>query len=213
MKEIWKEYKTYSSNGKTLRTWIEISNLGNIKGHLFKYKEYDESEAVSYDSNGRKLLCGKPFYRIVDELFRGKKPKGIDLHHADFDKTNDRLDNILRLTREEHMRIHGIGENNNMHTHEYSDETRKKMSDSAKKRGCNIKGLQLYNNGKIQIYADSCPEGFVPGGIKGRHYKKKSEAAKQMRFYTNGEKNIRIKVGEPIPDGYVRGFKKNLKSL
>ena len=155
MEEIWKDYKTYCRSGR-LRTWIEISNLGNIKGHLFKFKEYNESEAVSYDSNGRKILCGYPFYRLVDEIFRGKKPKGIDLHHADFDKTNDSLDNILRLTRKEHMRIHGTGENNHMHTHEYSDETRKKMSESARAART---GTKCYTNGitNLRIKSDETP--------------------------------------------------------
>lgn len=174
MEEIWKDYKTCGRSGR-ICTWIEISNLGNIKGHLFKFKEYDESKAVSYDSNGRKTLCSKPLYRIVDELFRGKKPKGIDLHHADFDKTNDRLDNILRLTREEHMRIHGTGENNSMHNYEYSKETRKKMSDSAKKRCPTTKGLHMFNNGTVRIYAEKCPEGFVPGDIKRKRKSKKNK--------------------------------------
>lgn len=155
MEEIWKDYKTYSSNGKTLRTWIEISNLGNIRGHIYQYKEYDESKTITYDNNGRKIFCGVPFYRVVDEIFRGKKPQGIDLHHKDFDKTNDSLDNIVRLTREEHMKIHSEGTNNHMHTHDYSDKTRKKMSDSAKKARL---GTKCYTNGIINLRLKSDEE-------------------------------------------------------
>lgn len=166
MKENWKDYKTYSKNG-TLRTWIEISDLGNINGHLLNYKEYEESKAITYDKNGRKLLFGVPFYRIVDELFRGKKPKGLDIHHADFDKTNDSLANLIRLTRAEHMKIHGVGENNNMHTHEYTKETRKKMSESAKERIKKYgqmkgnKGMKWYTNGIKRI---CCMPGKEPKG-------------------------------------------------
>ena len=47
-----------------------------------------------------------------------------------------------------------------------SEETRKKMGE-AKKGNTNVRGRHWYNNGKINIRAKECPDGFVPGRLKG----------------------------------------------
>ena len=44
-----------------------------------------------------------------------------------------------------------------------SEETRKKMSESKKGKNIWIRGRRWFNNGKINIRAKECPEGFVPG--------------------------------------------------
>ena len=41
----------------------------------------------------------------------------------------------------------------------HSDETRKKMREAKK-------GIRWYNNGKINIMAKECPDGFVPGILR-----------------------------------------------
>ena len=43
-----------------------------------------------------------------------------------------------------------------------SEETRNKIG-KAMKGNTNVKGKHWYNNGKINIRAKECPEGFVPG--------------------------------------------------
>ena len=47
----------------------------------------------------------------------------------------------------------------------FSEETRKKMRE-AHKGNTNTKGKYWYNNGKINIRAKECPEGFVPGVLR-----------------------------------------------
>ena len=48
----------------------------------------------------------------------------------------------------------------------HSEETRKKMSE-AQKGNTNVKGKHWFNNGKINTMAKECPDGFVPGRLKG----------------------------------------------
>lgn len=43
---------------------------------------------------------------IVWEKIHGKKPKGYDIHHKDFDKTNWEEDNLEPLSQSDHQRIH-----------------------------------------------------------------------------------------------------------
>ena len=99
MKEEWKEYKTQ-------RLCFKVSNLGNVDG-----------AEVTIKKDGRRHVGNKPIYKLVDTLFRGDLPKGMIVHHIDFNKLNDSLDNLQRITRAEHAAIHG----NNM-----SEETRNK---------------------------------------------------------------------------------------
>ena len=48
----------------------------------------------------------------------------------------------------------------------HSDETRRKMAESQKGKNTWTKGKRWYNNGKINIRAYECPEGFVPGRLR-----------------------------------------------
>jgi hypothetical protein len=43
---------------------------------------------------------------FVWERENGKKPKGHDIHHIDFDKSNYSLDNLSCETKSDHFRIH-----------------------------------------------------------------------------------------------------------
>lgn len=55
---------------------------------------------------------------------------------------------------------------------------------------------------------------------KGKHWKW-SDKSRQNRalerkgtfWYTNGEKNIRLRLGDDIPEGYYKGLTKNKESL
>ena len=47
----------------------------------------------------------------------------------------------------------------------FTAETRKKLSE-ASKGNTNTKGKHWYNNGKINIMAKECPDGFVPGRLR-----------------------------------------------
>ena len=54
-------------------------------------------------TNGRRIRL----HRYVYEFYKGKIPKGYDVHHWDFDKDNNDISNLVLLTRKEHALLHG----------------------------------------------------------------------------------------------------------
>ena len=79
----------------------------------------------------------------------------------------------------------------------HSDFTKEKLSNSKN-------GKHVYNNGKITIRAYECPIGFEPGFLK-------NDKLSNCKFYTNGEKTIKIYNGDDVPDGFYLGMAKNDK--
>ena len=96
---------------------------------------------------------------------------------------------LIFLTSREHKILHNKGKPSNNEGKKFSEETRKKMSEARKgktgpnkgkkfsedtrkkmreahKGNTNTKGKHWYNNGKINIRAKECPEGFVPGVLR-----------------------------------------------
>ena len=68
---------------------------------------------------------------------------------------NEKMKYCICISKEEHLKIHSI-----------SEDTRKRMSESAKKRECPNKGRITYNNGEKMIRLkpdDPIPEGFKKG--------------------------------------------------
>lgn len=153
--EIWKHYTTYGSScdGKThyIVTDFEISNFGNVKpGILFKIP-YDGSINIyrgrrCVASNARTKYGGMVIYRLVYQLFVGPIPKGYVVHHKDHNKLNDKLDNLVLMTKSDHMRLHQTGSTNKAAT-----------------------GLKWINNGETEQYIkkdEPIPEGWNPGRLK-----------------------------------------------
>ena len=56
-----------------------------------------------------------------------------------------------------------LGKDNPFYGKTHSEETRKKIGEINKVK---MKGMRFFNNGKINIRAKECPDGFVPGRIK-----------------------------------------------
>lgn len=50
----------------------------------------------------------KRLHVYVWEHFNGKVPRGCEIHHKDFDKSNNEIGNLQMLTKEEHLRLHGL---------------------------------------------------------------------------------------------------------
>ena len=58
------------------------------------------------------------------------------------------------------------GEKNPNYGKHFSEEHKKKMSEASKGKNIWTKGTRWYNNGKENIRAKECPEGFVPGMLR-----------------------------------------------
>lgn len=89
VKEIWKEYKGY-----------KVSNLGNVQGKYVAFLKPHIS-ASGYIMFGAKLGNG---HRLVWKAFYGETPKGLEIHHKNGIKTDNRLINLEMCTRSQNQK-------------------------------------------------------------------------------------------------------------
>lgn len=164
MEEIWKEYKTQrlSQHGMYYQVAdIEISNFGNVRGRLWRCKPYTNDKITLVKGRrciGNSLTNG--IYKLVYQLFVGPIPKGYAVHHIDFNKLNDRLDNLMLMTKSEHMKLHS--------SERWKDESCiEKMKLHLNPKGA--LGMFWFNNGIKETLAHECPEGFVSGRLKNKN--------------------------------------------
>lgn len=86
---------------------------------------------------------------------------------------------------EEAKQRHSEKISNSLKGHTVSDEQRKRISEGIKnspkhkeaveKVAAKHRGKHFFNNGEVCILAETCPEGFVPGMIKGQGSRKNSK--------------------------------------
>lgn len=167
-------------------------------------------------------------YRKIWAAANGSIPDGFDIHHVDGDRSNNDIDNLKCVSKEEHYQIHyaqgdwdacaAILKRMNSN----AEEQRNLNSIAGKiahERGKGIHGLSLeqkrinsslggkahtgtkwYNNGSTNIRARKCPPGFTLGKLGKCGYTK---GRKLGVFWNKDGKNIR---SEECPgDGWVKG--------
>lgn len=156
MTEIWKNYKTYMTKEcNTIRTDIDVSNMGNVRGRIYNGIEFNESLIVNRESDGRRCLITFPIYQLVWKVFCGDPPNGYDIHHINHNKFDDRLENLELLEHGEHTSHHQTnrvrsdeelenqrisqtgkhkGELNGMYDKHHTEESKQKMKDAWKNR-------------------------------------------------------------------------------
>jgi len=118
--EIWK--LTLDDGSNLLATPDHKIMLRN--GEYKELKDLQEGESVfpfnSFDNKGYrnirgtgKRASGIRQYRLITEYELGYIPdaKEYAIHHKDFDKTNDRWDNLDVITQSEHSRLHRLDKN------------------------------------------------------------------------------------------------------
>jgi len=104
---------------------------------------FEKTYVKDYGEGARRYYKSKRWARVIWDIMHPESPcKDFDIHHKDSDKTNDNIDNLQRLTRAEHNKLHMTGNKywlGKKHTDSskkkislskvnLSDETRKKMS-------------------------------------------------------------------------------------
>ena len=105
--EQWKEIEGYNGD-------YTVSNYGNLKCKNFKNVEGSEritkqtKNGLGYVYVGLKgkaipihILVAKAFPEICGEWF-----ENADVHHKDFDRTNNNANNLQVITKKEHHRLH-----------------------------------------------------------------------------------------------------------
>ena len=72
-----------------------------------KYQEFDGIKFILTDKGYyRHNGLRKYMHRYVWEYYNGKIPKGYEVHHIDFDRSNNDISNLQLLTRAEHRKLH-----------------------------------------------------------------------------------------------------------
>lgn len=59
--------------------------------------------------NGKYYRCAKlkkNMHRYVWEYYNGEIPEGFDVHHIDFDRSNNDISNLQLLSKDEHRKLH-----------------------------------------------------------------------------------------------------------
>ena len=102
-------------------------------------------------NKGKKM--SEEFCRKNSESHKGEKNSFYGRHHTEESK---------RRNSEAHKGKY-LGKDNPFYGKHHSDELKKKLSEINKVK---MKGMRFFNNGKINIRAKECPDGFVPGRIK-----------------------------------------------
>ena len=73
-------------------------------------KEKYENFTIWYDKKGYPTIWinnkNVKLHIYIWEKVNGEKPKGIQLHHKDFNKKNYDIDNLELVTQSDHFRIH-----------------------------------------------------------------------------------------------------------
>ena len=89
----------------------EVDELGNVKSleRFDSAGNFKRSRILKQETNNagykRVTLCkeGKTkrffVHRLIYSTFNGEIPKGYEIHHKDFDKTNNKLENLDLVTK------------------------------------------------------------------------------------------------------------------
>ena len=134
-------------------TIYEHSRL-HMKG---KHLSEETKKKIGSAQKGNKYALGhkhsEEAKNKIAEAMKGEKNPFYGRHHTEESK---------RMNSEAHKGKH-LGKDNPFYGKHHSDELKKKLSEINKVK---MKGMRFFNNGKINIRAKECPDGFIPGRIK-----------------------------------------------
>lgn len=147
------------------KCWFRMNNLpiDNSKDNLvlLSYEDHVKVHKLAILCADTKEMASKMGY-AVHRLLKGQF-KGI--HHTEETKQKMSESHKGRTFSDESrikMSEANRGKNNPMYGKQHTEETRRKISES--KKGQN-NGTHWYNDGKINMRAYTCPEGFVKGKL------------------------------------------------
>ena len=135
-------------------TIYEHSRL-HMKG---KHRSEETRKKISSAQKGRPAWnkgkkMPEEFCRKNSESHKGEKNSFYGKHHTEESK---------RRNSEAHKGKY-LGKDNPFYGKTHSEESKKRIGAINKVK---MKGMRFFNNGKINIRAKECPDGFVPGRIK-----------------------------------------------
>jgi hypothetical protein len=158
----------------------------NKYGRISNYAEFNGIEFVRNRGYFINRTYGKLHRYIYEYENDCKIPEGYDIHHKDFNKLNNNIDNLEMLTKPEHTKLHFMGkpsqikgkpkseehkqkiseafkgEKHPMYGQHHSEEARKKISEGLKKQRTH----EMYEDIKNKMYyKDFCTKYNVSGSF------------------------------------------------
>lgn len=134
-------------------TICEHSRL-HMKG---KHLSEETKKKIGEASKGNKYALGNRISEEtknrMSEAMKGENNPFYGKHHSE--------ESIQKMS-EAHKGKY-LGKDNPFYGKTHSEEVRKRIGEKNKVK---MKGMRFFNNGKVNIRAKECPEGFVPGRIK-----------------------------------------------
>ena len=148
-----------------IKGFILVSNLGDAI-YVGKNPRNDSSleEGIKINEDNRRHIGKYLIYQLVAEAFCDKseasaKCKKPQAHHIDFNKLNDRADNLIWLTPSQHLSIHNKHDKPGV---KFTKEHSKKISEANKNKKWIHKG-----NERTMVNLDVLDEYLSKGWILG----------------------------------------------
>lgn len=82
-----------------------VRYIDNGKRALFGDLIYTRDDTTGYYLNS---TLGIRLHRAVYLCYNGEIPEGFHVHHVDHDKNNNEPENLVALSKEDHLRLHGL---------------------------------------------------------------------------------------------------------
>ena len=166
-------FKYYCKDYKNIENY-EKAKADNFKGWCIHHRLQtwtSEGERRAVDITAAELQAlGMYWNRPPEELIFLTESEHTTLHNKGHKHSEETKKKLSKPKSAEHKKKLSeakkgkyLGKGNPFYGKHHSDELKKKLSEINKVR---MKGMRFFNNGKINIRAKECPEGFVPGRIK-----------------------------------------------
>ncbi len=121
--------------------------------------QFGNIQELKFYGGERPCFKGVPIHRIMMYTFYGyRNGKQWAIHHLDENKLNNSLNNLVYLTRLEHIKLHKKGNKNKFYGKHHTEETKRKISET-------LTGQFWFNDGVKNYRCKECPPGCVKGRI------------------------------------------------
>ena len=158
--------ETHNSDGKRRDVDISVEELISI-GMYFDRPAYEliflpSSEHISLHKKGKTYFKGKHHTAEAKKrISEAQTGENNSMHgKSPWNKGKKMSEEFCRKNSESHKGKPSPNKGKHL-----SEEAKKKLSE-ASKGNTNTKGKHWYNNGKINIMAKECPDGFTPGHLR-----------------------------------------------